>query len=192
MYWCCNYDQHADHFLFWKHWIHEHPQFNSVHCCNIKVAILWISYHNITVNSAITLQAPCCWSHTWSESRLPLLSRCWAPRAHWLSMSSAVIWTDWASQLSNKELSNGKDFDKPEGRGRDISREDGGRKTWIYRDRGREWTGVAKGRKLVGMKVRKTERERRGRRTKQTGELCCTLFINKKHRKSCTKSVSRV
>lgn len=53
---------------------------------------------------------------TWSESRLPLLSRCWVPRVHWLSMSSAVIWTDWASQLSNKELSNGKDLDKPAGR----------------------------------------------------------------------------
>lgn len=46
------------------------------------------------------------------------MSWCRAPRVHWLSMSSAVIWTDWASQLSNKDLSKGKDFDKPEGRQR--------------------------------------------------------------------------
>lgn len=49
------------------------------------------------------------------------MSRCWAPSVHWLSMSSAVICTDWASQLSNKELSNGKDFDKPAGRARDAT-----------------------------------------------------------------------
>lgn len=69
----------------------------------------------------IFLRVCSCWSPTWSESRLPLLSPCCAPSVHWLSMSSAVIWTDWASQLSNRELSSGNDFDKPEkgGKGRE-------------------------------------------------------------------------
>lgn len=35
-------------------------------------------------------------------------------------MSSAVIWTDWASQLSNRDLSKGKDFDKPVGSERGV------------------------------------------------------------------------
>lgn len=59
------------------------------------------------------LSSPC---SSWSDSKLAVLSRCCpASRAHWLSMSSAVICTDWASQLSNSELSRGKVLGKPGG-----------------------------------------------------------------------------
>lgn len=87
-------------------------------------------------------------------------------------------------------MSNGKDFDKPEGRGRNISRERGRCREEEMDDiRERQRKGVrrggkgerkSEGRKMVGMKERKSERERRGRKTKQTCEGCCTFFINKK------------
>lgn len=41
-------------------------------------------------------------------------------------MSSAVIWTDWASQLSNRDLS--KDLDRP----------DGGVRAWMDEEKWRE------------------------------------------------------
>lgn len=49
-------------------------------------------------------------------------------------MSSAVIWTDWASQLSNKDLSRGKDLDKPEGSVRACTDEE----KWRERERERD------------------------------------------------------
>lgn len=133
-YWCWNDVQLIFYYIYRPiyEWVKSTLE---IHCTNpllhYQIHVYWmyqlsLYYSQLRNSRGITLQVSCCWSPTWSESRRPLLSRCWAPRAHWLSMSSAVIWTDWASQLSNKELSSGKDFDKPEGRGRDIRRERGG------------------------------------------------------------------